>query len=157
MVRLKDYLKKLKEIKLSYFNSSMVRLKGKKDPGCLISGIIFQFLNGAIKRSWSDVNSVRVAWFQFLNGAIKRPSDTITTSPFNYFNSSMVRLKVNALQLAQGLKNEFQFLNGAIKSHLFCSLSVSKLSFQFLNGAIKRWNCCAVALTLRISIPQWCD
>ena len=34
--------------------------------------LLFQFLNGAIKRKMADMKLEQIATFQFLNGAIKR-------------------------------------------------------------------------------------
>ena len=76
-----------------YFNSSMVRLKdviSNVVPGL---AVIFQFLNGAIKRKLLNLKNHILA----------------------NFNSSMVRLKVLTTLPLFETSGVFQFLNGAIK------------------------------------------
>ena len=52
--------------------------------------------------------------FQFLHGAIKRASCAFIALALAYFNSYMVRLKVD-MGVGRGHPLGFQFLHGAIK------------------------------------------
>ncbi len=53
-----------------------------------------------------------------------------------YFNSYMVRLR-GAWAQRGGLKQQFQFLHGAIKGYVHFSVIPIFCGFQFLHGAIK--------------------
>jgi len=55
-----------------YFNSSMVRLKVDVKYNTTSAALIFQFLNGSIKRDLAISGNGSSALFQFLNGSIKR-------------------------------------------------------------------------------------
>ena len=56
------------------------------------------------------------------------------------FNSLMVRLKVQMIDLFYNLYKTFQFLDGAIKRNLLILITGSNIRFQFLDGAIKSFN-----------------
>ncbi len=114
MVRLKVYVEPKQELHLSYFNSTMVRLKDIPDkPHGLFN--IFQFHYGSIK-GWSffsfffqyfvfqfhygsikgmtDSHSINFCTqFQFHYGSIKGPFTDIGLVALGNFNSTMVRLK----------------------------------------------------------------
>ena len=114
MVRLKAAIKHIVGAFMPYFNSSMVRLK---DTSSIQQRkrYIFQFLNGAIKRTCAISIGLLGIKFQFLNGAIK--------SSFTFSVSVCIVV--------------FQFLNGAIKSRKEKLYLMWAKQFQFLNGAIK--------------------
>ena len=93
---IKSPLSHLDVVSISYFNSSMVRLKGDVASNQYVS-IWFQFLYGAIKSEDTPNGVITLPKFQFLYGAIK--STSLDTIPYN--------------------KNLFQFLYGAIKRENF--------------------------------------
>ena len=75
----------------------------------------FQFLNGTIKSNTVLNPDNDLDIFQFLNGTIKRNNGVSVGSETCNFNSSTVRLKVEAFK-DWALSQTFQFLNGTIKS-----------------------------------------
>ena len=96
----------------------------------------FQFLYGSIKSRNGIRDDGISTLFQFLYGSIKSQFFPSTSLLFWNFNSSMVRLKVKALQYL-GALTAFQFLYGSIKSpHPWLSFRLP-FAFQFLYGSIK--------------------
>ena len=97
MVRLKDEVHGLLVDGESYFNSTMVRLKAEPLKLAKLMRELFQFHNGTIKRFRIKTLSLHKWKFQFHNGTIKRKTISIRKSAEDYFNSTMVRLKLSVL------------------------------------------------------------
>ena len=79
---------------------------------------MFQFHNGSIKGTAKMVSTPFYTEFQFHNGSIKGMSNEIVCIYCQSFNSTMVRLKADAVTRMRGVawrKTEFQFHNGSIK------------------------------------------
>ena len=139
MVRLKALIAQLAKANIESFNSTMVRLKVGYEPivsryfdvfqfhngsikslltqGALTSAHTFQFHNGSIKRFQSTISDAAGESFQFHNGSIKSVFNCNPDIRIQCFNSTMVRLKVDAIIESITNPQLFQFHNGSIKSH----------------------------------------
>src|SRR5690554_1282689 len=93
MVRLKGRGGAHRWGKVFYFNSSMVRLKVFSFSRHRLS-TIFQFQHGTIKSEHVKDRKLGGKIFQFQHGTIKRKPKEGSYINLDYFNSSMVRLKV---------------------------------------------------------------
>ena len=111
----------------------MVRLK-VVDAGTDVSGVIrFQFHNGSIKSSPSNLLAALSFKFQFHNGSIKSTCVSacrFSTFVFQFHNGSIKR---NESEGTQSLPDIFQFHNGSIKRQQ------DGIKFQFHNGSIKSY------------------
>ena len=143
--------------------------------GCVA---IFQFHYGTIKSSNTPVCSSGRKRFQFHYGTIKRQRNLLSVVWVQYFNSTMVRLKVVGQEPAIELA-KFQFHYGTIKSvatwNTLCPLwnfnsTMVRLKagepstrtpcisvFQFHYGTIKRRKSRQKNRCNTISIPLWYD
>ncbi len=136
---IKSHFQRSDALLLFHFNSTMVRLKGRKtkESRCIS---IFQFHDGTIKSlSAKAQNALVDSIFQFHDGTIKRfvvmsaaaelfnfnstmvrlkgYSECCFGAGLRYFNSTMVRLKVDPVA-GSGTTLIFQFHDGTIKSEL---------------------------------------
>ena len=118
----------------SYFNSTMVRLKGRT---C----------------GFHDSKGVQ---FQFHYGTIKRVPRAPTISCVAYFNSTMVRLKGVHPSHSPHLRI-FQFHYGTIKRRFREKRCCRNVKFQFHYGTIKRVSSETFVSVILISIPLWYD
>ena len=134
MVRLKD-LALCDALGRGYnFNSTMVRLKVDSNTYGPTS-TKFQFHYGTIKSPYLLVDKFSGGSFQFHYGTIKRFFLLALLVLITYFNSTMVRLKVDLSRRTCFTAKVFQFHYGTIKS---------------VNGRV-----CGIRRT--ISIPLWYD
>ena len=102
MVRLKEIFKKTEGGSLSYFNSTMVRLKDVR--GHFYCGIVykFQFHYGSVKRSLLISFVLIGLYFNSTMVRLKGWSAIMNLTKILYFNSTMVRLKVHTLLISIG-------------------------------------------------------
>ncbi len=77
--------------------------------------------------------------FQFQYGAIKSENDVLNIALLTSFNSNMVRLKDNALQICNIIENSFNSNMVRLKAALTDLFDNVKLLFQFQYGAIKSY------------------
>ena len=75
--------------------------------------------------------------FQFHDGSIKGPTFQVVQYPLQYFNSTMVRLKVCDQWYGLATPPVFQFHDGSIKGLDRIYLYPLTLKFQFHDGSIK--------------------
>jgi len=82
--------------------------------------------------------------------------NSIVTMPTD-FNSSMVRLKVEAETLDSLVEYIFQFQYGAIKSQLGYKGYIQLANFNSSMVRLKAITFKQIRLPIYISIPVWCD
>ena len=147
---------------MTYFNSSMVRLRVHLDNEADPLHSLFQFQYGAIESLSNSSPSKLDLKFQFQYGAIERGINWINPVAPPYFNSSMVRLRVvifnyNLCHMVISipvwcdwelncpaifeLHHIFQFQYGAIESWKLFKLFFFLIWFQFQYGAIESSMC----------------
>ena len=124
------------DIFLNRFNSSMVRLKGY----CLHFSRVsrrFQFQYGTIKSARGEWYAKMIQKFQFQYGTIKSSFEAHRISPLPHFNSSMVRLKVDRLNINYHLFIDFNSSMVRLKAKSTNWIG-GHTTFQFQYGTIKR-------------------
>jgi len=81
------------------FQYGSIKSTGKD--GEQVDVIIFQFQYGSIKSLFLKCLSKELPKFQFQYGSIKSDFSLGIPSPFSYFNSNMVRLKVSYVAIVK--------------------------------------------------------
>ncbi len=137
MVRLKGYRINQIDNDVKYFNSTMVRLKVSAFFASLYCATKFQFHNGTIKSMAKVIFQNLPAKFQFHNGTIKSSSFCCNSTCKTNFNSTMVRLKVEANLEAWADYFYFNSTMVRLKAATYIN-AYSNNKFQFHNGTIKR-------------------
>ena len=132
-MRLKEIIRCVETHSPTYFNSKVVRLKGKASVR-MVELVKFQFQSGAVKRALYQLGYDGFCLFQFQSGAVKRLCGLKKRLLVLYFNSKVVRLKETSVRSKTPLGRRFQFQSGAVKSMMDFALKNLKT----------------------ISIPKWC-
>ena len=177
MVRLKVCIPTFHFFEVSYFNSSMVRLKVSSFANSAKTSE-FQFQYGAIKSTYVVEFFKQLNIFQFQYGAIKRKFTNPIRCRSTRFQFQYGAIKSVTFLTSSFLNQLFQFQYGAIKrqqnnAYAIMDINfnssmvrlkensaykrVSADSFQFQYGAIKRYNKILKECGVFISIPVWCD
>jgi len=142
-------------IRLLYFNSTLVRLKGGRAEAF---GVLeeFQFHIGTIKSLKSILKRTLHSYFNSTLVRLKEKIPVRHQPRYLHFNSTLVRLKVRAERQPLYLR-VFQFHIGTIKSLLLVNFRIIKSLFQFHIGTIKSEHRTSHCRSHRISIPHWYD
>ena len=119
----------------------------------LSAGVLFQFLDGAIKSMKAKEKFVKKYAFQFLDGTIKRVVKQSCFCCHLYFNSLMVRLKAGLFHEFCIARSLFQFLDGTIKSAGVSILTRAVRNFNSLMVRLKVFRVNYPPTLKRISIP----
>ena len=100
-------------------------------------------------------------WFQYHAGSIKRvPSDAAGHEPEKRFNTTLVRLKVDARYCSLLYVSMFQYHAGSIKRQSRQNRHFSpRILFQYHAGSIKRliYEGLHSKEVADVSIPRWFD
>ena len=157
MVRLKvtTHLKGWKI--LSYFNSTMVRLKVKNVRNKASRNGLFQFHYGTIKRNVYVNHLVNIINFNSTMVRLKAENNLNPITNFRNFNSTMVRLKVWTKLSIPTLFKDFNSTMVRLKE-VHQRIHITNTAFQFHYGTIKSSGSSPYSwCPIRISIPLWYD